>query len=378
MPKTHGDLYDQIIDFDNLIAAFHLARKGKRYAVMPARFSARREEELINLHNHLVHGTWRPSPLREFVVTEPKLRLIHAPPFADRVVHHAICRVIEPLFERKFIYDSYACRKGKGHLAAAKRVQTHLRRARRSWGEVWVLKADVRRFFPSMDHRVLMCEVARTIRDGRVLDLFWRIIAGSGFDDCGMPIGSLISQLLANVLLNRLDHLAKDDCGYRYYVRYMDDFVVLAPSKVEAWKALDVLAAELEAMNLLLNPKTAIFPAQRGVDFCGYRIWATHMLPRKRTTKRARRDFRKLAKRYAAGDIQLSDVQTRVASFLAYTKHCQAKHTTETLLNDLVLTKDNTHDHTTSTPHPADRRRAQRHRDRPDRHCRRRRAVRDV
>lgn len=337
MPKTHGDLYDQIIDFDNLVAAFQLARKGKRYATVPARFSARREEELINLHNHLVHGTWRPSPLREFVVTEPKLRLIHAPPFEDRVVHHAICRVIEPLFERKFIYDSYACRKGKGHLAAAQRVQTHLRRTKRNWGEVWVLKADIRRFFPSIDHAALLYEAARTIGDERALSLLESIITGSGFDDHGLPIGSLISQLMANVMLNRLDHIAKDQHGLRYYVRYMDDIVVLAPSKAEAWQALDVIAAELEAMNLLLNPKTAIFPAQRGVDFCGYRIWATHMLPRKRTTKRARRDFRKLAKRYAQGRAELSDVHTRVVSYLAYTKHCQAQRTTDELLSDLVL-----------------------------------------
>lgn len=339
MPKTHGDLYDQIIDFDNLVAAFHQARRGKRYAPVPARFSARREEELINLHNHLVHGTWQPSPLREFVVTEPKLRLIHAPPFADRVVHHAIHRVIEPLFERKFIYDSYACRKGKGHVAAAKRVQHHLRVARRNWGEVWVLKADISRFFPSVDHNSLMHEVGGTIRDDRVLDLLWRIIRGSGFDDYGMPIGSLISQLLANVQLNRLDHRAKDDFGYRHYVRYMDDFVVLAPSKADAWVALDALAAELEAMNLMLNPKTAVFPAQRGIDFCGYRIWATHMLPRKRTTKRARRDLRKLAAQYAEGRIEIRTVQTRVASYLAYAKHCQAQQTTAGILNEIVLTK---------------------------------------
>lgn len=339
MPVTHNLLYDQISSFDNLLGAYYMARRGKRYTEQCAAFSAVREEQLINLHNHLVYGTWEPSPPREFVVTQPKLRLIQAPSFSDRVVHHAIYSIINPLFERKFISDSFACRAGKGHLAAAQRVQQQLRQAKRSWGKVWVLKADISRFFASINHDILMGEFASTIRDRRVLDLLDRIVRNSGFEGVGMPVGALVSQLGANVMLSRLDHVAKDDLGYPHYTRYMDDFIVLLPTKVAAVQAMTVLGEEVNGLGLALNPKTAVHPADRGVDFCGYRMWATHMLPRKRNIKRARRQFKLMAERYAAGHIDLSYIRPRVSSFLAYTKHCQAVTTVESVLDGFRLTR---------------------------------------
>lgn len=339
MPVTHQGLFDQVVAFDALLAAAREAARGKRYTQSAAAFLAAREEELINLHNHLQHGTWQPSPPREFVVREPKLRLIQAPVFADRVVHHAVYRVVNPLFERKFIQDSFACRLGKGHLAAAQRVQQLLRQARRNWGRVWVLKADISRFFASINHDIVLAEFARTVGDPRLRDLVGRIVRGGGADGSGLPVGALTSQLLANVLLNRLDHYAKDGLGYRCYVRYMDDVVVLLPDKASASEAMLLLGEQVNALGLSLNPKTAVHPASRGIDFCGYRIWATHLLPRKRNIKRARRQFRKLARRYAEGRIGLEEIQPRVASFLAYTKHCQARATVEGVLQDLRLAR---------------------------------------
>lgn len=339
MPVTHNDLYDQVASFDNLLAAYHMARRGKRYTQQGAAFSARREEHLINIHNHLVHGSWTPSQPREFVVREPKLRLIQAPTFADRVVHHAIYCIISPLFERKFIADSYACRTGKGHLAAAQRVQQQLRQAQRNWGKVWVLKADISRFFASINHDVLMAEFAGTIRDQRLLALLNLIVRGSGFDHVGMPVGALISQLGANVLLTRLDHAAKDQLGYKHYTRYMDDFIVLLPTKEAAVEAMAVLGEQVQGLELALNPKTAVHPASRGVDFCGYRMWATHMLPRKRNIKRARRQFKRISEEYAKGEIGFDYIQPRVSSFLAYTKYCQAADTVEGILNDFRLVR---------------------------------------
>lgn len=337
MPVTHKGLFDQVASFDSLLAAAKEAIKGKRYTSAGSDFLCRREEELINLHNHLIYGSWMPSPPREFVVKEPKLRLIHAPIFTDRVVHHAIYRVVNPLFERKFIQDSFACRQGKGHLAAAQRVQHMLRQARRNWGSVWVLKADISRFFASVNHAIVLEEFARTVTDKRLLDLVGRIVRCSGFEEAGLPVGALTSQLLANVLLNRLDHYAKDDLGYPYYCRYMDDFVVLLPDKSSATKAMALLEQQINTLELSLNPKTTVHPAQRGVDFCGYRIWASHMLPRKRNIKRARQQFKRLRERYARGEVSLKQVQPRIASFLAYTKHCQAKTTVEGILEDFKL-----------------------------------------
>lgn len=138
-------------------------------------------------------------------------------------------------------------------------------------------------------------------------------------------------------MLNRLDHIAKDDMGHRFYARYMDDFVAVLPDKPSAQAAMLALGQAVNCMGLALNPKTAIHPWQRGVDFCGYRIWPTHILPRKRNIKRARRSFGRMAQQYLDGDIDEAHVHQRVASFLAYTKHCSSRRTVDGVLGDLVL-----------------------------------------
>lgn len=341
MSRTTTGLYGQIYDFDNLYQAYVEARRGKRYRGEVLRYAAAAEENLINLQNHLIWESWMPGRAREFTVFEPKRRNIQAPPFADRVLHHALVRVVDPLFERTFISDSFACRTGKGTQAAVKRAQHFIRLARRQWGDgVYVIQADISKFFPSIRHDVLMTEIERVIGDRRVLDLWRRILAGYGHDDgVGLPVGALTSQLGANVILSRLDHTAKDDMGLRYYVRYMDDFIVVVPNKEAAKRTLAALEAQVSALGLSLNPKTAYHPWQRGLDFCGYRIWPTHILPRKRNVKRARLQFRALSRRYAAGRVDLEHVRVRVASFLAYAKHCSAARTVEGVLGDLRLVR---------------------------------------
>lgn len=341
MPVTASGLWDRVISFENLYAAYIEARRGKRERTAVMHFTANVEENLINLHNHLVWKSWRPGKPREFVVKEPKLRLIQAPPFTDRVIHHALVQVVEPLFERKFIYDSYACRRGKGTQAAVARVQYFLRVARRNWGDgCYVLQADISRFFASIKHSILMEQISRTIRDPDILWLWQTIVSGYGCDGVGQPVGALTSQLGANLMMNHLDHVAKDDMGLKYFVRYMDDFVVILPNKAEAARVMQALTETANSLGLSMNPKTAIHPWQRGVDFCGYRIWPTHILPRKRNIKRARKSFKRLSARYARGDVDIYHVRQRVSSFLAYSKHCQAQKTVEGVLGDLRLQRN--------------------------------------
>lgn len=337
MTRTVNGLWPQVIDFENLHAAYMEARKGKRFRAEVLRYSLNAEEHLANLQNHLIWKSWQPGRQREFVVLEPKLRAIQAPPFQDRVLHHALVRVIEPIFEQKFIADSFACRTGKGTQAAVARVQHFLQLARRRWGDgVYVIKADISRYFASIRHDVLMTEIERAIADADVLWLLRRIYSAYGHDDgLGVPVGALSSQLGANILLNRLDHFAKDDLALHYYVRYMDDFVVIVRDREEAMRMLQLLGGAVNALGLTLNPKTAYHPWQRGVDFAGYRIWPTHILPRKRNIKRATADFRKLAKAYAAGRVDAARVRQRVDAFRAYTKHCDAEKTTKHVLQDL-------------------------------------------
>jgi len=343
MPRTHNDLYSRIIDFDNLWQAYLAAREGKRYRREVAQLNVNLEENLLNIHNHLVWGTWRPGKSREFRIFEPKQRDIQAPPFADRIVHHALVRIVEPLFERRFIHHSYACRTRKGAQKAVKEVQTMLRAAGQNCQAPYVVKADVKSYFASIRHDVLFRAIKRVVSCGKTLALWWRIAAAYGHEGgIGLPVGALTSQLSANILLDQLDHVAKDRMGLKKYARYMDDFIIVAPDKESAWRALRELIGELAVLGLSINPKTSVFPAGRGVDFCGYRTWATHILPRKRNIKKARDRFRSLAKLFREGRASMIDAHQVVSSFLAYTKHCNARCTVNRILNDFCLTKGDT------------------------------------
>ncbi|KAA0257235.1 alpha/beta hydrolase [Deferribacter autotrophicus] len=337
MPKSVNGLWEEIVSFENLFAAYKEARRGKRYRNEVLQFGYNLEENLINIQNHLIWKSWTPGKHRTFYVHDPKKRLISAPPFEDRVVHHAIVRVIEPLFEKKFIYDSYACRKDKGIHAATLRLQSFLRIAKRNWPKVYVLKADISSYFPSVNHQILLDILKRTIRDENVLWLCEKVISDFGYDEQGIPVGALTSQLFANVYLDQLDHYLKDGFGVKFYVRYMDDFVILGSAKKCLWGLLDKIKDFLLRLKLRLNPKTNVFPVHRGVDFAGYRTWATHILPRKRNVKKFRKKMKWIQKAYASGKIDLDYIRPRVMSFLGYMKHCNSLATTKMLLNEIVF-----------------------------------------
>ena len=333
-----ADLFEHITAWDNLIAAWREARRGKRNRPEVRAFEHDLEANLVSLHEHLLRGTWKPGEPRRFWVRDPKWREITAPPFADRIVHHAIVRVVEPLFERRFIYDSYACRKGKGTHAAVRRAQSFLRRAKRRWGDAaYIVKIDVKSYFASINHDILMQRIARVVTCERTLALWRSALAGYGFDGVGLPVGALTSQLAANILLDALDHRIKDDWGVREYVRYMDDFMLIAPDKTTAARWLDAIADELAALGLRLNPKSGYWPLKRGVDFCGYRIWTTHIRPRRRAIRTWKVRFRRLAALYARGRVRLCRCREAVMSFLAVMRHANAAVTTKNMLNRFVL-----------------------------------------
>ena len=343
MPKTARNLWSRVREWENLITATKEASRNKRYHSEVMRFNAGLEENLLRIRRLLQAGEWRPGPYREFEVFEPKRRVIHAPAFADRVLHHALVQVIGPYFERRFIEHSYACRVGKGTHAASERLSSMLRSAEARWGTVYVLKADVTKYFYSIDHDILLRIVARTIGDKEVLNLLRVLVKGA---DCikgnrGLPLGALTSQLLANVYLDQLDHFIKDTLGVRYYVRYMDDFILLHGDKAELWRLLaeirDFLACEL---HLTLNNKTRVFPASHGVDFAGYRHFSGYKLPRKRNVRRAKKRFAGLSRCYADGRVDIDTVRCCVASFVGYMKHCKGWKSAESTLNSLILVRN--------------------------------------
>lgn len=343
MPKTHNNLWERVVNFENLFEGYRAAVRNKRFRDSALNYRARLEENIINTLNLLLWKQWQPASYREFSVYEPKKRLISAPAFRDRVVHHALVRIVEPLFERKFIADSFACRTGKGTHAAKQRVESFAATANRKWGNYYVLKGDIKAYFHSIDRRILIDIIERTISDKDVLWLMKQIVASDG-DRQGIPIGALTSQLFANVYLDTLDHYIKDDLGVKMYARYMDDFLVVHSDKDYLRKLLVTIEAFVsERLHLSLNPKTTIYKSGsstcHSIDFCGYQIWPGYTKPRKRTVKSARKRFRKLSELYRQGSIGLDRVRSSIMSFLGYMKHCNGGLTMESTLGSLVLYK---------------------------------------
>jgi retron-type reverse transcriptase len=338
MPKTCKHIWKDIVVFENFHEAYLRARKGKRFNADALKYSENLEENLLNLLNHVEWESWSPGAARQFWVYDPKWREITAPPFEDRIVHHALVDVVEPLFEKRFIADSYACRRGKGAQAAVFRVQDFMRKARAKWGSFYIVKCDVKKYFASIPHEVLMRQIKKVISDRKVLRLWRKVLAAYGHEGgIGLPVGALTSQLSANIVLDALDHRVKDDLGYLFYVRYMDDFVFIVKNRNEAKEAMRVAVNELDSLGLTLNPKSGYWPGNRGVDFCGYRTWCTHILPRKRNMKKARKKFVKLSELYADDVVSLEYVKMRLASFLGYCKHCRSWQTARSTLKHLVL-----------------------------------------
>ena len=219
--KRAGRLMERVLDRETLREAYARAARGKRTKRDAAAFGARLDENLAGLSRDLAEGTYTVGPYHQFTIFDPKERLITAPCFRDRVLHHALALVCEPVFERLLIADTFACRRGKGREAAVERAKQFARRY------PWFLKLDIRKYFNSIDHERLLELLGRKFKDRRLLDLFGRIIASYEVaPGRGVPIGSLTSQHFANFYLAGLDRFVKEGLQAGGYVRYMDDFVV--------------------------------------------------------------------------------------------------------------------------------------------------------
>ncbi len=280
--RAARNLFPQVCAFENLYRAFRRARRGKRDREEVAAFEYDLEDNLLKLQDELRTGRYRPGSYRNFWVHEPKRRKISAAPFRDRVVHHALCQVIEPIFERTFIHDSYACRLKKGTHRAVDRCQAFARRHR------YVLKADIQKFFPSIDHDILLGLVGNRLADLQVMELVRQILSsGEGvldeeyvmqwfpgddllarFRPRGLPIGNLTSQFWANIYLDRLDHFAKRHLKCRAYLRYVDDFLLFSDDKGQLHRWKEEVKAFLGCLRLTLHDrKSVVFPVSEGIDF---------------------------------------------------------------------------------------------------------------
>ncbi|WP_034629499.1 RNA-directed DNA polymerase [Desulfotruncus alcoholivorax] len=345
MPKTYTNLFEKIYQFDHLYEAYLMARKNKRNNGEVIEFTANLEENLIEIQNELIYRKYKTGRYREFYVNDPKTRLVAALPFKDRVVHHALCAVIEPIFERAFIYDSYACRNGKGTHAAADRTTYFVRKLQHLYPQIYCLKCDIKQYFPSVNHNILKKIIRKKIACKSTLWLIDEIIDSVADDkninSKGMPIGNLTSQLYANIYLNELDHFVKEKLQIKHYVRYMDDFIILCHDKTILWSIKrDIEVFLRHYLDLELNGKTGIFPISQGIDFCGYRIWPTHRKIRKSSIKRMKRKLKAFQRKFKAGKISLEKINATIQSWLGHVKHGDSYNLRKKVLESFILTNE--------------------------------------
>lgn len=341
MGRRYKRLIGDIVDWDNLMEAYRLARRGKRDRQELMRFEARLWEELGALQMEMLWGTYQPGRYRSFIVYEPKCREILAAPFRDRVAQHAICNVCGPIWDRGMIFDTYACRPGKGTHCGADRVEAWARGMAAS-GPVWVLKMDVSKYFFSISHRLARSVVRDKISCPETLRILDSIIASSAAagdrDPVGVPVGNLTSQWIANLVGNRIDQWAKREMGLRRYIRYMDDMVVLVRDKHTALALRDAFADKLASLGLRFS-KASVLPLDRGINFLGYRIWPHKRLLRPDSVRRMRRRLRQMEWEYAHGLVGLSDVRQRISSWLAHAGHANADTIKRMVLSKAVFTR---------------------------------------
>jgi hypothetical protein len=321
--KRYGHLFEQITAFPTLLLAARKAWRGKRQRHSVAHFLFYLEPELLALQEELRAGTYRMQPYWSFTIHEPKPRQICAAAFRDRVVQHAICHVLDPLFERWSIADSYACRRDKGTHAAVRRAQQLARR----WP--YVLKCDVRHYYESIDHEVLKALLRRKLKDRALLTLLDGIIEHplpQGTPGRGLPIGNLTSQYCANLYLGELDHLLQDRLRVPGYVRYMDDMLVFAPEKSSLHEILAAMRTFVQhTLHLTLKDEvTRLMPVTQGIAFLGFRVFPDLIRLDGRKWARVRRRIRQREAQYSDGVLTAEALQRSLASMLGHISHADA------------------------------------------------------
>lgn len=344
-------MFPRVVAWENLLVAYRKAARGKRGRAPAATLEFQLADRLLELQTELVNETYRPGTYRHFTIHEPKRRLISAAPFRDRVVHHALCNVIEPLFEARFHPHSYANRAGKGTHRAVDQLQAFARRYR------YALRLDVVQHFPSLDHAVLRRELFQVIGDERVRRLIDLILAGGDGvlageydmvyfpgDDLfartrprGLPIGNLTSQFWANCYLNPFDHFVKRELGCPGYVRYVDDLLLFGPDKATLWRWRQAVVEKLAGLRLTIHPGAQPRPVTEGIPFLGFVVFPDHRRLKRRQGIRYRRRLGALLRQYAAGEIGIDRVHASVRGWINHVRYGDTWRLREAVLGPVVV-----------------------------------------
>lgn len=351
--KRFNHLWPEIISFENLLRAAQKAQKGKRFRDNVLLFNynlENLENELLILQKELIDHTYHPGSYRTFQITDPKPRMISAAPYRDRVIHHALCHVIGPIFERTFINTSYANRIGFGTHRALKKFTHFLRSSQ------YILQCDIRKYFPSIDHQILKNQIRDKIK---CLDTLWlidSIIDASNEQDPvndyfvgddllsplmrrkGLPIGNLTSQFFANIYLTGFDHFVKEVLKTKKYLRYVDDFALFSDDHSFLADARLALERYLETLRLRIHPiKSQLFQTRHGANFVGFRVFPDRIRVRNDNLRRSRRRLKRLQSQHHRGRIPFKTVIGSLRSYEAHLNHGDTNRLRREIFNGLVF-----------------------------------------
>lgn len=332
--KRYGNLWQQVTDFENLLRASRQAQRGKRFRSNVLDFNYHLEENLAALQQALQSQTYQPGTYRSFRIFEPKPRLISAAPYRDRVVHHTLCNVIVPIFERTFIADSYANRLGFGTHQALRRF-TQFARSHR-----YILQCDIQKYFPSIDHAILKTILCRQIKCVKTLWLIETIIDHSNEQDPvieyfpgdtlltpsqrrhGLPIGNLTSQFFANCYLNGFDHFVKEQLKATSYLRYVDDFILFSDDRSFLINARQAIEEYLTTLRLKIHPiKSQLYETGMGANFVGFRVLSDRIRVRNDNLRRSRHRLHTLKSAYLNSEIDIQQFHQSLQSWFAHLDH---------------------------------------------------------
>lgn len=351
--KRHGNLWPHIITFENMMRAAQAAQRGKRFKPNVLHFNFHLEPELIKLQTELETQTYCPGKYFTFEIFETKRRLISAAPYRDRVVHHAVCNIIAPIFERTFISDSYANRLNFGTHRAVRQFTRFAR------SNQYVLQCDIRKYFPSIDHAILKDIIRRKIKCRDTLWLIDTIIDASNEQECaeayfpgddlftpyerrrGLPIGNLTSQFFANLYLNGFDHFIKEQLKARCYIRYVDDFALFHSDRAFLAEAREAIEDYLKGLRLRIHPiKSQLFETRHGANFLGFRVFPECIRVRSENLRRARVRLRRMQDQYRRHEIGIGEISQSLRSWIAHLEHGDTWHLRENIFSSLVFARE--------------------------------------
>jgi len=352
--KTYKNLWEKFVSFENLFEAAKKAEQRKRYKPEVLKFNSDLENNLLSLKKELENGSYFPGEYRYFKIYEPKERDIYAAPYKDRVVHHAVINIIEPIWEKRFYYHSYACRVNKGMHKAIDVCQLYLKQNK------YILKCDIKKFFQSIDHNILKRIINKRLKDERLVKVIEQIIDYSPEmespqifypgDDIisfleqkkGIPIGNLTSQFFANLYLNEMDTWFKHNQKIKFYLRYMDDFVIFHNYKDKLKKIKEELTEFLYSLRLSLHPKKSqIFPAKNGIAFLGFHILPNLRRLRQENIRRFIKRMKEHRRLYSNFKIDSEYIKQSINAWKGHAGHGDTKKLIGKLLYQFSFERNN-------------------------------------